>query len=127
TNPSLKEAVVEVTQSALRRLRGARPKYGFLFASPNHDLAAALVSARNIADQADIIGCTTAGEITELGLTHGGVAVMLVASDATTRLSFATGLKHNASRVAQELLHGLADTKKAASQQDQRHVTTVLL
>jgi hypothetical protein len=127
TKGSSKEAIVEATESALRRLRGAKPKYGFLFASPNHDLASALATARRLAGDAEIIGCTTAGEITELGLTHGGVVVMLVSSDATTRLSFAAGLKHNAVRVAQELLQGLADTKKSAAQRDQRHVTTVLL
>ncbi len=41
-------------------------------------LAEALRAARSAAGTQQIIGCTTAGEVIERGLTHGGVAVLLV-------------------------------------------------
>ena len=121
-----KTAVGKAVQKAISRLRGAKPTYGFLFVSPNLDFAGALAAARE-ASGAEIIGCTTAGEITEDGLTHGGVAIMLVASDVTMRVEFARGLKADAAQVAQRLASGLPDAKRAATATDHRHLTTVLL
>jgi methyl-accepting chemotaxis protein len=85
-----------------------------------------LAIAREIT-QAEIVGCTSAGEITEAGLIHGGVAIMLVASDATIDMRFATGLKSDPEKVARELSSNLAAAKKAAAAHERRSLTTVLL
>ena len=70
-------AGTEATERAKRRLGGGKPAYGFLFATPDLDLSEALEAARE-ASGAEMIGCTTAGEITEDGLVHQSVAVMLL-------------------------------------------------
>jgi methyl-accepting chemotaxis protein len=119
------EAVSEAMGEAQKRL-GSPPTFGFLFTSPRHNFEAALATARR-GTGLDIIGCTTAGELTEGGLLHGGVAVMLVASDATTSMRYTHGLRTGPSRAASELLHDLPQVKKKASARDQRHLTTVLL
>jgi hypothetical protein len=75
-------AVGEAMARAQQALAGELPVFGFLFAAKRHDLGRALASAQALARGAEIIGCTTGGEMTERGLTHGGLAVMLVASDA---------------------------------------------
>jgi methyl-accepting chemotaxis protein len=118
------DAMTEATRQATARLGGAPAKYGFVFVSPKHDLGVALKVARRMTG-AEIIGCTTAGEITEEGLVHDGIAVMLVAggtSSAST--SFASGMKGDPVRVANALL---AAEKRAAPGSSARHATTVLL
>jgi methyl-accepting chemotaxis protein len=122
----IKNAIHEATRDAMASLGKEKAKFGFLFASPDADLAAAIGMARDMSG-ADVIGCTTAGEITERGLTHGGVALLLVASDATVRVELAEGLKEHSDRVAQSILANVKKTKKAAAALDQRHLTTVLL
>jgi hypothetical protein len=125
-HPATKAAVAEAAQQALRGLDGEKPTFGFLFASPHHGLSEALAEARERTG-ADIVGCTSAGEITEHGLTHGGVALMLVASEATTEVRLAKGLKADPQEVARELCANLPALKKAAATYDRRHLTTVLL
>jgi hypothetical protein len=81
TGGNTSRAVAEALVGAGRRLSGRAASYGFLFVGPEHDLAMALGDARRAHPSADFIGCTTAGEITEAGLTHGGVAALLVSND----------------------------------------------
>lgn len=126
TNASGRAAGSEAAQRAMRRLEGATPTYGLLFASPGPDLADAIDAAREIS-RAEIVGCTTAGEITEQGLAHQSVVVMLVASDVTLKARYATGLKADPRKLAGELWSGLGEVKKAAAARDHRHLTTILL
>jgi methyl-accepting chemotaxis protein len=122
-----RDAAATAAHECLARLGGAQPTYGFVFASPRHDAALAIGAVRSACPAAAIVGCTTAGEITEEGLVHGGVAVMLVAADATVRLAFAPRLKAEPARASEALLEGLPETKKAAGQKEHRHLTTVVL
>jgi hypothetical protein len=126
TDPSGEVGVAEATQAAAASLGRTKASYGFLFASPNLDLRAALARSKEISG-AEIIGCTTAGEITGAGATHGGVAVMLVASSSTTSVQMASGLKANPERAARDLASDLAATKKVAAGREHRNLTTVLL
>jgi len=123
-----KVAAREAAMGAVSRLRGARPTYGFLFASPGRDLAAALAGAREAAGPIELIGCTTAGEITEEGLIHGGVAMMLVASDTSSSVaSFSSNLRAKPAQVGQELYESANMLRKASASRGQRQTTTVLL
>jgi hypothetical protein len=119
-------AIGVALREASRKL-GRPPTYGFLFASPGADLRAALAAAREIAGGAPILGCTTAGEITGDGLSHGSVAVMLVADEATTLTAFATGLKRDPAGAAGILAQGLRAAKTEAMSNERRHLTSVLL
>jgi hypothetical protein len=125
-HPVVKTAISKAVQKATNRLKGAKATYGFLFVSPDLDFGAA-ISAAQEETGANIIGCTTAGEITEDGLIHGGVALMLVASDVTMRVEFARGLKADPAQVAIKLASSLSQAKRAAAATDHRHLTTVLL
>jgi hypothetical protein len=121
-------AVKEAVHAALSRLGRQKPSYGFVFSSPRHHLPAVLQQATNAAAGAAIIGCTTAGEVTEQGLVHDGVAVLFVASDTSTgKMAFAPGLKTNPRQASDVLSHGVQELRKTAAQRDQRHLTTVLL
>jgi len=120
--------VTEAVTRASKGLGKAKPSYGFLFASPDRDLGAARGWAREAGLGVELIGCTTAVEITELGLTHGGLSIMLVASDnSDAKLAFAEQLKGDPRYAANELLSGMDEFRRAAAQRDQRHLTTVLL
>src|SRR5690242_2299299 len=55
----------EATRQAREALGGAPATFGFLFASPDLALGEALRAARTAAGTQQIIGCTTAGELTE--------------------------------------------------------------
>jgi hypothetical protein len=123
-----KTAANEAVRRAGARLGNAKPTFGFVFASPERDLAATLARVTEAADGAHVVGCTTAGELTEGGLSHGGIAVLLVSSDTTSStVAFAEQLKSDPHAVASELVMDVPETKKSAAQRDRRHMTTVLL
>jgi len=127
-NPDSGLAAAEAVGQATARLNGSEPKFGFLFVSPGRDLRTALTSACKAASCSEIIGCTTAGEITELGLVHNGVAVLLVASSTSAaRMAFAERLKADAQGVARKLSSAVADLRRQAGARDVKHLTTVLL
>src|SRR5688572_24511087 len=86
-------AVREAVGGARKRLGNRKASYGFLFVSPKIDLASAINAASGLVDGAEILGCTTAGEITEAGPTHGGVAAMLVASDQQFSVDYTRNAK----------------------------------
>jgi hypothetical protein len=84
TGSNARRAVAQALSGAAKALGGRAASYGLLFVSPEHDLGACLDEARSELPNTDFVGCTTAGEITEAGLTHGGVAMLLVASDSAS-------------------------------------------
>jgi hypothetical protein len=121
-------AATEAVAMALAGLRGETPSFGFLFASPERNLRATLTAARKAAGGVEIIGCTTAGEITERGVTHGGLAVLLVASSTSAgRMAFAEGLKGDAQGVSRKLANGVTELRKEVGGRDMKHLTSVLL
>jgi methyl-accepting chemotaxis protein len=118
-------AAEEAVTMAAKRLAGPA-SYGFLFASPDRDLSLLLAAARKAAAGAPIIGCSTAGEITELGQMREGVVVLLVSSDTSSAtVAFAEGVKVDPSRAARMLCRGVFDARKSGKHR--KHSTTVLL
>jgi len=98
-----------------------KPSFGFLFASPEHPLGEALKAARAHVD-VELLGCSTAGELTERGLTNGGVAALLVSSDGIdAQGSFARGLAE-----PRRVADALEGARHEPSQRGLRHATTVL-
>ena len=121
-------AATEAVHAAAASLAGARPTFGLLFASPRHDLAVALAAAEKSAPGAVFSGCSTAGEITEQGLTRGSVAALLVASDETAvTLSTTSSVKADPAAAARVLCAGFAPAAKAAAGRGLDLSTTVLL
>lgn len=118
----------EAAMGAISRLRGARCTYGFLFASPGGDLGAALAGVREAAGPIELIGCTTAGEITEEGLIHGGVGVLLVSSDTSAaRAAYAPGLRAKPAQVAGALHESASALRKASTARGFWQTATVVL
>jgi methyl-accepting chemotaxis protein len=128
TNRDSGLAAAEAVGAAMAGLMGEKPSFGFLFVSPERDLRAALMAASKAAACTQIIGCTTAGEITEQGLVHEGVAVLLVASGTSAaRVAFAERLKADAAGVARRLSSVVGDLRRQVGSRDAKHLTTVLL
>src|SRR5438477_6519825 len=71
-----RKATEEAIGTALKRLGGVSPSFAFLFVAPRHDLGLALSVAERALSGAALLGSTTAGEITERGLTRGGVSTL---------------------------------------------------
>ena len=114
--------------AAREGLNGAAPAFGFLFAGPKHDLDSLVGAATAEADGAELLACTTAGEFTEAGLTHDGVAAFLVSSDGLSHHArFAHGLKADPQGVARELCREFDQLKAGAFAHDRLRSTTVLL
>jgi methyl-accepting chemotaxis protein len=123
-------AASQAVRDATARLNGNgnQVTFGFVFVSPGRDLRAALASASQAAGCSQIIGCTTAGEITESGLVHEGVAVLLVSSPTSAaRIAFAQRLKADAEGVARKLSSTVGELRRQVSSREARHLTTVLL
>lgn len=121
-----KTAVTQALQAARARLGDGKPGYGLLFVSPDVDLSEALATARSLTD-APFIGCTTAGELTQEGLVHGGVAAMIVASDATTHIQFARSIKSDLDGAVRLLSSDSAQARRSGGPKENKHLTTVLL
>lgn len=121
-------AIDESVKMARQVLNGHAPSLGVVFASPRHDLGQALAAAKKSLPAADIVGCTTAGEITEHGLTRGGLALMLVSSaEMQLELRTAANVKAGPAAAAAELGRGFARAAEAASRKGLSESTTVLL
>ncbi len=128
TNEDPGLAATEAVSAAMAGLSGEKPNFGFVFASPGRDLRATLAAACRAAGCAEIIGCTTAGEITDRGLVHDGVAVLLVASNTSAAgVAFAGRLKVDAQGVARKLSGSVGELRRRVGARDVRHLTTVVL
>ena len=126
--PETRAAAAEAVRTAVESLGGAPPSFGILFASPKHDLASALAEAERVAPGAAFFGCSTAGEITERGLTRGNLAAMVVSSDETAvQLSVTEGVKANPAEAARRLCGDFAAQAKSASAKGLSMSTSVLL
>lgn len=91
-------------------------------------MSEALAAASEVAEGADFIGCSTAGEFTEEGLSHGGIAVLLVATDDVTYgVAFAEGMKTGHDRVAEVLCQPFERLKREASESRRSRSTSILL
>jgi hypothetical protein len=121
-------AVGEAVSMALAPLDGAPASFAFLFVSPRHDLTLALAAAERQAPGATFAGCTTAGEITERGLTRGGVAALAVSSPETLlELRSTRGVKADPAAAARQLSEGFAGWVKTAAARGLPASTTVVL
>ncbi len=110
TEPDVKRAVTAAVRAALASLEGRPAALGFLFAAPEHDLGQALETAHALAPTADFLACSTAGELTERGLTHGGVACLLIVCDGVRHLLRAEAdMSIGAAALADALASGFAD------------------
>jgi methyl-accepting chemotaxis protein len=114
--------------AAMRDLDGLVPDFGFAFASTKSGLESALTALRQAAPKAAALGCTTAGELSERGLTRGSVSVLLVHSDElTTRLELAQAISRNAASAADLLCAGYARAAAEAKLNGRLDSTTVAL
>ncbi len=122
-----REAALEATRQALEGLNGARATFGFVFVSPGRDLGVILRCARELTQGAELVACTTAGEITERGLTHGGVAVLLVSGKAAAGSLLIERMREDPRHAADMLSLRAEELRKSKPDSEQRHLTTVLL
>ena len=87
--------------------RAGRRSLGLLFVAPDLRLADALATARAELPAVDFVACTTAGELTERGLTRGGVSLILVNwGQATHRVAFVREPGSDPAALAQALCAG---------------------
>jgi len=127
THVDSRAAAAEAVRMAQAPLGDARPSFGLIFASPRHDLAAALAAAEE-ASGAAFFGCTTAGEITEKGLTKGHLAAMVVSSDEmVAKVATATAVKANPETAARQLCDDFARAAKEAAGRGFGMTSSVLL
>ncbi|HKB75893.1 MAG TPA: FIST N-terminal domain-containing protein [Myxococcales bacterium] len=118
----------EATRQAREGLGGAAATFGFVFASPDLQLGEALRAARSAAGTQQIIGCTTAGEVTERGLTHGGVSVLLVlAPKSVAESATVPGLMEDPKRAAAELCRNFRAAQGRGYSKGLAFSTTVVL
>jgi hypothetical protein len=122
------EGAIAATRQALHALGGDQPLVGLLFASPSHALDLAIAAARGLCPGTAFAGCTTAGEITERGLTHGGMSVMLIASDdLVVDVEIATGISVDFDFAARQLCDHFAETVASARKRGFVDSTTIML
>jgi hypothetical protein len=118
------KAVLRTSQASLT----GKPSVGILFASPKHDLKRALAIAAETLPGTPLVGCSTAGEISERGFTHGGMAATLIASDdMACAIKTASGISRDHAKAAQTLCSDLESLARSSAERGLGHSTTVLL
>ena len=124
-----RRATEEAVRMALKPLGGGVPTFGVLFVAPRHDVAVALGVAEGCAPGATFLACTTAGEITERGLTRDGVAALVVSSpDTAVLLRTATGREGRSGGRGPEAVRRLRGHREGRGRaRPQAASTTVLL
>jgi len=125
--PDAARSAAEAAKVALEGLGGARPSFGFVFVSPSLSLNDCLRGASQVVQGARLVGCTTAGEFTERGLVHGGVVVLLIATDSPHLVQTSNGLSHGAEGTARALCQGFHSAAQSARQKGFVCSTTVTL
>ncbi len=111
-------------------LGGAAPGVGlgFLFVTPRAPLERVLAGARSVAPHVRFVASHTAGEFTERGLTHGGVAALLLSGEALTfEVAHGQGLAGDVEVVAAALAAPLAGALERARAVGRPLATTFLL
>jgi len=83
------QAGKEAATKALGKLGQVKPQFGIVFASAKYNYAQVLKGIRSVAPDANIIGCSSAGEFTEESVTKESVACAFISSDTH---KFFTGL-----------------------------------
>lgn len=80
--------------AAERATDGREPELVLVFSSQAHDLAALSRGITSVTNGAQLVGCTTAGEISQAGVSDGGVVVMALGGPgiaASTAIGRITG------------------------------------
>jgi hypothetical protein len=99
--------------AAADAISGRSPELVMVFCSERYDLRALLASVRSQAGSAEVIGCSTAGEIATNGASEASVVVMaLGGSGFTVRTALATGAAgdlRRAGATAASCVSGIAD------------------
>ena len=127
TASDTRKAVAEALEQALAKFGGRTPSLGFLFVAPERGVAGALSVARERLRGIDFVGCSTAGEITERGLSHGGVACLLVGwGKARHELSIVRKMDAPAKDIAQEICDAF-DASAEGHRVSGRGVSTCLI
>lgn len=124
------DAAREAATAASAALRGRPPLCGFVFAGPAHRLDVAI---KTIADSAGVaparlLGSSTAGELSQRGLTHGGLCLLLLASDCLdVDTAFVDRLGPQQGQAAIPLCARFAELAQAAAGRGYAHSTTVVM
>lgn len=122
------DAAADAAGEALQRLGGAPVTFGLVFASRQVDLAAAASTVARLAQCRSIIGCSTAGEFTERGLTRGGVATLLVsAPESAHAVAYARQLREGEGEAARRLCAPFPPLAERATAAGLPHSTSVIL
>ena len=126
--PDTVQAAQGAVHIAQGGLKGAQPSFGLLFASSKHSLDQAMKAAQSAVGSAPLLGCTTAGEFTERGLTRGGLAVMLIsAPEVVADPVTAEGLKKGAAGAADALCAPYSGVRGKALSRGLPYGTTITL
>jgi len=114
-------------QAGLASLVG-KPSIGLIFASPKHDLRRVLSIASEMLPGTQFVGCSSAGEITERGLTQGGISAMLMSSDEMAySIKAVSGVSQDHAKAAQALCRDLDAATASAKDKGLANSTTLLL
>jgi hypothetical protein len=127
TRRDVRRAAEEATRLALKPLGAAPVAFGFVFASPIHDLEVAMGVVKRATGCSEVLGSSTAGELTEEGKLEGLVVMLAASDDTQQRTGFGRALKANHAQLASEFTQTATDMKGTARAAGRRHLTTLLL
>jgi hypothetical protein len=131
TGTSILPSEDAATRAALRQaipVVREPPNIAIFFVSAKYELKKILDTAAQVFEKTTILGCTTAGELTERGITRNSVSVALITSDNFTyKANIANNVSRDAPAAAQTLVGELPTLAKEAAKHARRGSATLLL
>ncbi len=126
---TLKDTQAAVTAAiAQAKAKVPSPSLGVLFVGGAHSVDLAFRAAKAAAPGCQFVGTQTAGEITERGLTRGGVAVLLLSGDGLmVETAGAVGVKANPANAAKVLCANFGALSERAATAGMTLATSVVL
>lgn len=110
-DPDSKKAGYEACKVAMQNSGQEKPSFLFVFASPSLNQAEMLKGVNEASGNVPLIGCSTAGEITNNGPSQKSAVVMAITTD---QITFTTGLGENIKADVRQAGRAVAQSIKEA-------------
>lgn len=118
----------QAAEKALAGMGGGEVKLALVFASPTYDLKEVLRGIREVIGPAPLMGCSSAGEFSDAGVTTGAVAVAALASETLeVRLGVGRNLKQDLRASVSQVVAGFVGNSEAALRRGYRGRTLFLM
>jgi hypothetical protein len=97
----------KVAKDALKKLGQDKCDQVIVFSSVKYNLKELIKGIRSVTGDAQLIGCSSSGEITNQGMHTGSVVVMCIKTDAKIHTGYCGGIRENSYKAGKDLSNNI--------------------